>query len=207
MGWLIAFAILFLIGCIPLGANIQYSADGFHVKIILGVIRVTVFPIPKWLKRSKKADSKSEKPVDHEKAAKKTDEKPKASGGKLSDFMPFVRLGLELLNTFRKKLRINHLYLKLILAGDDPCDLAINYGRAWAAAGNLISAMERAFVIKKRNVEVGCDFTADQVCISADIDLTITVGRVLAIGFVYGIKAIKEFLSFKKKREKAVQVQ
>lgn len=204
MGWLITFAILFLIAWIPLGVGIRYDAEGFCAKVILGAARITVFPVPRWMKRSKKKDDKPEKP-----AKKKTEKKEKStnSGGSLLDFMPFVKLGLDFLNTFRKKLRINRLILNLTLASDDPCDLAVNYGRTWAAAGNLVSALERVFAIKKREVEVGCDFTADSTTVCADIALTITVGRLLAMGFVYGLKAFKEYKSFKKKREKAVQTQ
>ena len=49
-----------------------------------------------------------------------------------------------------------------MLGGGDPCDLAINYGKAWAALGNLWSRLEQFFVIKKRDVEIQCDFEASQ---------------------------------------------
>ena len=64
-------------------------------------------------------------------------------GGPVTDFLPLVQTALDLLNAFRKKLRINHLYLKLIMASDDPCDLVVNYGKANAAMGNLLPLLER----------------------------------------------------------------
>ena len=91
------------------------------------------------------------------------------------------------------------------MAGGDPCDLAINYGKAWAAVGNLMPALERWFVIKKRNVEVECDFTASQTLVTARLDISITLGRLLSLAAVYGIRALKEFLNFKKKRKGGAQ--
>ena len=101
---------------------------------------------------------------------------------------------------FRRKLRLNHLQLKLIMAGDDPCDLAVNYGRVWAALGNLMPQLERLFVIKKRDVEAECDFTASETKVIARVDVTITLGRLLTLCAVYGIRALKEFLAMKKRK-------
>ena len=95
--------------------------------------------------------------------------------------------------------------LKLILAGDDPCDLAENYGKAWAALGNLMPQLERLFVIMKRNLEVECDFTASETLVTARLDLSITLGRLLKLVAVYGVRGLKEFLNFKKKRKGGAQ--
>ncbi len=115
--------------------------------------------------------------------------------------MPLVRTGLDFLNQFRRKLRVNNLQLKLILAGDDPCDLAVNYGRAWAALGNLLPLLEKAFVIKKRDCEVECDFTADETLVTAQMDVTIRLGQMLSMAAIYGIRMIKDLLVLKKKRK------
>ena len=96
---------------------------------------------------------------------------------------------------------MNRLELKLVMAADDPCDLAVNYGRTWAAVGNLFPLLERIFVIKRRNVEVECDFTATQTLITARMDLTITLGRILSLGVRYGIRALREYLQIMKLRK------
>ena len=106
-----------------------------------------------------------------------------------------------MLGAFRRKLRVNVLELKLIMAGNDPCDLAVNYGKAWAALGNLLPRLERVLVIKKRDLEVECDFTSNETLVTARLDLTITLGRLLALGVVYGIRALITFLKIKKKRK------
>ena len=84
------------------------------------------------------------------------------------------------------------------MAGDDPADLAQNYGRAWAALGNLMPLIDRAFVIKKRNLDIRCDFCGEETTVSFAVDLTITVGRIVSLLVVYGIRMLKQFLSLKK---------
>jgi hypothetical protein len=93
------------------------------------------------------------------------------------------------------------LELKLILAGDDPCDLATNYGRAWAALGNLWPKLEEWFEIRKREVEIECDFTAGETLVIARVDLSITLGRLISLAVVYAVRALKEFLNIKNKRK------
>ena len=131
----------------------------------------------------------------------KPKEEKKEKGGSLLDFLPLVRVGLDLLNDFRWKLRLNRLELKLILAANDPADLGLNYGRAWAAVGNLVPMLERSFVIKKKDIEVECDFTTSETLVIARLDLTITLGRLLALVAVYGVRGLREFMNLKNKRK------
>ena len=112
-----------------------------------------------------------------------------------------MKVGLALLNDFRRKLRVDNLRLKLVLGGGDPCDLAVNYGKTWAAVGNLLPNLERVLVIRNRELNVECDFTADATLVTFGIDITITLGRLIALAVVYGLRAVKEFLSISKKRK------
>jgi hypothetical protein len=201
MGWLITLGILVILAWLPLGATVRYNDQGVALKVIAGPVRIPI--LPKKKAQEKKKPKKEEKPKKKQPVAKKT-EAPKPQdekGGPVTDFLPLVQTALDLLNAFRKKLRINHLYLKLIMASDDPCDLAVNYGKANAAMGNLLPLLERCFVIKKRDIEIECDFESDKTVIIARADLTITLGRLLGILIWYGVKALKQFLSIQNKRK------
>jgi hypothetical protein len=202
MGWLITLVILVVLAWIPLGATIRYNTDGLSLKIIAGPIRLTVLPKKNKEEKSKKKpkDNSAPKKV---KASSTQPATPKQEekGGPITDFLPLVNTALDLLNAFSKKLRIDRLELKLIMAADDPCDLAVNYGRAWAAVGNLFPRLERWLVIKKRDVEVECDFEASQTVVIAHVDLTITLGRLLGILIWYGVRALKQFISINNKRK------
>lgn len=205
MGWLIAFMIVFLLAILPLGASVKYNSDGPMVRIIAGPVRVKVFPVKKKEKKEKKPKEKKqkkEKPkTDGQQTMEKPKEEKKEKGGSLLDFLPLVRVGLDLLNDFHWKLRLNRLELKLILAANDPADLGLNYGRAWAAVGNLVPMLERSFVIKKKDIEVECDFTTSETLVIARLDLTITLGRLLALVTVYGVRGLREFMNLKNKRK------
>ena len=209
MGWLIALAVLVLLAALPLGVSVKYDSGGPLVRLLAGPGKLTLYPRPKKKpKPEKKAPEKPAKPEKPKQEEPKPPQppkdeapKPKEKGGRALDFLPLVKTALDLLGDFRRKLRVKDLELKLILAGNDPCDLAVNYGRANAAMGNLLPQLERLFVIKKRDIQVACDFTASETLVIARLDVTITLGRLLSLGVRYGLRALKEFLTIKKKRK------
>ena len=205
MGWLITLGILVLLAILPLGAAVRYNSEGFSLKVIVGPVRIPVLPGKKKDPEQKKKKKEAKKVKKTKKASsqpKKKEEKPKKEkGGPITDFLPIVKTALQLLNEFRKKLRIKRLKLKMIMAGDDPCDLAVNYGRANAAMGNLLPQLERCFVIKKRDIQVECDFESSQTLIIAHADVTITLGWLLGIVVFYGVRALKQYLQIKNKRK------
>ena len=207
MGVLFSAVVLLALAVIPLGVRIRYNDAGFLLRVIAGPVRITVFPRkkkPKKQKTKQKKQKAGKRPEstdsgDTPPQAPKPVPEPKEKGGSLTRFLPLVKLGLKFLGDFRRKLRVDNLFLRLILAGDDPCDLAVNYGRAWAAVGNLMPQLERLFVIKKRDIQVECDFTAEEISVIAHVDITITLGRLLTLAVVYGICVLFEFLSMKRK--------
>ena len=200
IGWLIALAIIVLLAVLPLGVSAIYDTGGPKVRLILGPYKLILFPKDK---KEKIAKEKQPKPKGTKKTkTKQTPEKKETNGGNISDFFPLVDALLDFLGDFFcRKLRVNRLDLNLVLAGEDPCDLAVNYGRAWAALGNLVPVLERFFVIKKRDMQVQCDFTAEKTVIYARLDLSITVGRLLSLGVRYGIRVLREFIRITKLRK------
>ena len=200
MGWLIALGILILLGSVPLGVFVRYDSGGPLVRIVAGVLRFTVIPLPKKKKKVPK-EKKEPSPAEEKKTPPKPAEEPEKKGGSLRDFYPLIQVGERFLNQFRRKLRVDDLVLKLTLGGDDPCDLALNYGRAWAALGNLVPELERFFHIRRRNFEVQCDFTSEETLIEAQAKLTMPLRQLVELGIVYGYLFIKELLFLKKKRK------
>lgn len=211
MGGWITLGVLALLAILPLGVRIRYDAQGPLVKLIVGPMKLTVYPRPKKEKKSPKkeiaksasADVQPEEPLlpDPPQPPPVPKKEKKPSGGSLTDFLPFIKLGLDFLGDFRRKLRVNHLYLRLVLASSDPCDLAVNYGKTWTAVGNLMPVLDRWFVIKKRDVEVECDFTASETKVIARMDITMTLGRLLTLVAVYACRGLKEFIQFRNIRK------
>ena len=209
MGWLIALGILTALAILPLGVSAQYDSGGALVRLILGPVKLILYPRPhsppkkeKKPKEKKQEEKTSEKETQEASApVKKKEASGDPQGGDWKDCRPRFRVAMDFLGNFRRKLRVRDLEMKLILAGDDPCDLAVNYGRAWAALGNLMPKLERFLVIRKRNLEVECDFTSEKTLVFVRLELTITLGRLLGLAVVYGIRGLREYLKISKKRK------
>jgi hypothetical protein len=202
MGWFWFLAVVVLLAILPLGAKVIYGDSGLFLWVIAGPLRLRILPKKeKSEKEEKKEKTKKKKEKSKEKPAETQPKSGEKTGGSITDFLPLVHTALELLGSFRRKLRVNHLELILTMAGGDPADLAVNYGRAWGALGGLLPLMEQCFVIKKRNLDVRCDFTAAQTTVYARLDITITLGRLLALVFVYGFKALRQYLTIMNKRK------
>lgn len=206
MGWCIAIGVVLLLAFLPLGVRVRYDGDGARAILLAGPVRLALYPKkPASQKKKTKTETKSETempptpaPVSEAGNAQPAEEKP---GGSWRDFLPLVKLALKFLGDLRRKLRIDRLDCRLVLAGEDPCDLAQTYGRAWAAVGNLLAAMEKTFRIQKRDVEVLCDFQATETKITFRADVSICLGRLLALVVRYGIRALKEYLTLRKIRK------
>lgn len=194
MGWLVALGLLLLLAVIPVGISLIYDEDGLFLSLLVGAVQIKLFPKSKV----KKPEKQKKKRIPKSNAAGIRQPAAKKKGGKLSDFLPLIDVIVQLLGSFCRKIRVKQLDLNLVLAADDPCDLAVHYGKAWAAAGNLLPLLEQVFVIKKRNVQVQCDFVADTTLLTARLDLTITVGRAIGLAAKYGVLALREYLKLKK---------
>ena len=190
IGWGILVGVLLLIWFFPLGISGSYNEEGPKAYWLIGPAKIQLYP------------AKKKKPASQDKNKKKQVSKTdKKKGGSYSDFIPLIKMIVTFLEEFRNKLRIKYLEMKLVMAGSDPCDLAIHYGEAWAAVGYLLPLLESVFVIKKHKVEVECDFTTEKTLLSARVDLVITFGRILSLGTVHGIRILKEYFRIIKLRK------
>lgn len=161
----------------PIRYVAKYDELGARAWLWLGFIKLQVYP-EKLGKKEKSPDKHFEKIKGEE------------SDDTISAFFSLIKSLLDLLMELRERLSVKKLEFKLILAGSDPADLAVNYGRAWAALGNLMPHLERLLRIKKRDLEVECDFTAPKTTLYAYADLRIPLGK--AIYVLYKYTKIKE---------------
>ena len=197
MGWIIALGIVTGLAILPIGIRAAYDHRGPLVLLLIGPASFRLYPKAKADKIVLSKETKA-----HKKGASKADNK----GGSIKEFSPMVQTLLNLLIDFKHRLRINNLNFKLILAGDDPCDLALNYAKAWTAIGNLMPRLETVFTIKKRNIEVECDFTAAASVVIAGADLTITLGRLIQLVLRHGFKGLRQYREILNNRKGGVSV-
>ena len=228
MIWWILLGILALILLLPLGVRINYDEDGAVVSVLIRPFHIQVFPVKKKEKPNKKNKEPTEEPKQEQPAEEPKTEAPQSTatviddddeeeepeptaekkGGSITDFLPLVELALKFVGEFiGKTLHIDVLYLKLTMAGGDPADLAINYGRTWAALGNLWPHLDKMFTIKKRDIQLQCDFEGSQTLVNARVEITVTLARLLGLVFHYGFRIGVRFLKIMFARNKAAKAE
>ena len=195
IGFLIALAVVCLFGFLPIGVRLSYDEAGGFVWLKLGFIKIKLYP-----QAEKEQKSKSNK----KSGSKGKNSDGKSKGSNLSEFLPIARIVFDFLSDFRRRLWVQNFYLRLTLAEDDPCDLAVHYGEAWAALGNLLPLLERYVKIKNRDLRIDCDFSAEKTRVIAQADILISLGRFLAIALRHGVRGFKKYQLLSKKI-KAVQ--
>lgn len=201
MTLLVIFAVLVLIGCIPVGVDVRYNAEGVFLAAKLGPFRLQLLP-QKPKKKPKKRKQQKKQPEKAPAKAEPQEKKPNPllSGG-VDGLMQLLDLAFDTLGDLRRKLRVNELTLRVHIGGaDDPAKAAMGYGRAWAAIGVITPALERLFVIKKRDIQPALDYTISNTQVDAHLVTTITIGRSLALALRAGIR----FLKILNERKKAV---
>ena len=201
MTLLVILAVLVLIGCIPVGVDARYNADGVFLAAKLGPFRLQLLPQkpkkkPKKRKQQQKQPEKA--PASSEPQEKKSN--PLLSGG-VDGMLQLLDLAFDTLGDLRRKLRVNELTLHVLIGGaENPAKAAMGYGRAWAAIGAITPSLERLFVIKKRDILPALDYTISNTQVDAHLVTTITIGRSLALAVHAGIR----FLKLLNERKKAV---
>lgn len=194
--------ILCLLMQVRLGGGAEYSAEGFRAWVRLGAFKLQVFP---WKKKPKK-----EKPPKQEKTKKPKQKKQPAEpepasqnlGGALDYVQAFLPIGLEALGGFAKKIQVDKLDLELTAGAPDPADAAMVYGQANAALAAVWETLTRALPIKDGRARTAVDFDAQSTTLYGTAALSMKLGQLLGLGLYTGIKALRAFLSVRRKNKK-----
>lgn len=179
MWWIIPVTVVLVItglAFLPVGLRVIYDQNGLTAKLLIWFFpyKLNLTEINEnSLERRRKTRQKMAENPNYQPRILKPD-------GSLREFVPLLDLYLQLLFNKKYKLRVKLLELKLTMANDDPFDLAMNFGKAWAIINGLLPQLERIFNIKKRKLDVGCDFLAEETMIYARADLMIPLCRLIA---------------------------
>lgn len=195
--WILLILLLLLIGLmlLPVGVDAEYNPEGFFLRVKAGPVRLTI--LPKKPKKPKKP--KTEKP-EKEKKPKKQKKKPRIT---LDLIFTLVRLALEAVSTFRKKLKVELFRLWLLVATKDPYQTATLYGYLSAALEGLYPFAARALDIRERDVRLNADFTEETMGVEGRLILTIRIGQILGIGLVFVWKLLVWYLKQNSEHKRA----
>lgn len=184
--FLVLAALLTLVIILPVGIRIRYGQEGLKLWYAIGPVRLLHRPKDKEKQQKDKNDKLTLRTVlgNPNKADQKDD-------SALGNFWAELKIILDLFGYLRPKLRIKCFVLKLHLAGITPATMAIEYGCAWAAIGGLLPILEESFILKKRELDVDCDFSGEKTTLDAKLDISIGLGRLLWCLARYSLSTLK----------------
>lgn len=218
---LIIAAVLFLIGCIPVGVIFRYHEE-IELKLQILFIKIGILPkkpLPRRkrekveAKKAKKAAQKAEAKEKKKKKqqaesliAKPEPEKPrprKPLRDKIEELIPWAKLGARFVGEFfHRKLTVTRLHIRAALAGGDPARTAETVGRAWEAIGVAVPILEQAFRIKEKKIAVWPDFTAKKTDLEAELRVRLRIGGVVLLVLKYACKALAQLIRSKRAAKK-----
>ena len=195
--------VLFFIGRIRMGASVKYSVSGLVVKIKAGLFWLQIVP------RKKDAKAKKEKQEQKKQSTEEmADTAPKRKWKDTLDLaMRFVPLIGDAAGKLKRKIRIDRLFLHVVWGASDPASAAMGFGAGNAAMGILWPVFEHNFNVKTHDLRVDVDFEREKPAFDADAQVTLTIGQILSLAIILGVKVLKIFLGYRRERkeEKAVQ--
>ncbi|MCI8422312.1 MAG: hypothetical protein HFF50_02100 [Lawsonibacter sp.] len=202
--------VLFLLGQIRVGGQVEYSQAGLTAWIRLGAVFLQVFPW-KWKKKERPPKEKK-KPQTPKKTKPPTAEPPtlvQRAGGGLEYAQALLPILLKAAGCFYRKLQMDVLELELIVGAEDPMDAALLYGRAAAVLGALWYPLVGAFHVKDGRARTAVDFQTSEMTIYAKASLSLKIWQVLWLGMFFGIRtlwaalAVRRGQKIKQKQRKA----
>ncbi len=189
---LIVLAVLWLLSLIRLGGRVRYGAEGLFVFLLLGPVKLRLFPAKEesggeWKPKPKKEKRKKKKPNLAEQHKKEPKE---GQPGTLSRLMQLLPVAGQACGALKRKIRIDDLELQLIWGGSDPAAIALGYGQANAALGMIWPILDNNFKVKRHSFQVGLDYGRAQPGVELTAALTLTVGQIVTLGVHYGVKVL-----------------
>jgi len=185
----------FLIGQIRVGAMMEYDENGFAVKLKVAAFWFALYPRPEKDKKPRRKKAKKEKPKSKEAAG---EPEPKKKGGALGLILELVPEAVEAVGVLFRKIGMDILVLHLTWAAEDPASAAMGYGAANAVMGAIYHPLDRAFRIKKSDIDISVDFEQKKPSIYAKAALAITLGQIVTLVIHYGYKALRIWMKRRK---------
>lgn len=199
---LILALVLFLVSRIRLGGIAEFKEAVFSLRIIVGPLRIKLFPREKK-QGTGKEDKRPKKKKEKEQAGKGDKGGEKPAKRKLPPVGDLIRIALEALGQLKRKIRLDDVTIHLTWASEDPADTATGFGKANALLGMIWPLIANNFNVKKHDLGVSVDFERTKPDIYARGSLTMTIGQLVSFGVRFGVK----FLVLWSRSGKAAQKQ
>ena len=212
VGKIILCVILLLLAVVlftPIRVRGAYDRGDITATLRVGPLKILLYPRPEKpeveKKKAKKAKKAKKSAADETSEEAQTKPKKKFSINfdqilySLEKLPPI--LGKALKRTGRR-IRFAPLKVHLLVAGGDPADTALLYGKLEAVLAGGLPVLHRLVRIKDQDIRLFLDFTEENMDCIADVGIAIRLWDLLVIGVCAGASALKWFIGFRKLADK-----
>lgn len=175
---LLIAGVLVLLSLLPVGARVEYSAEGLQVRLKLGAVFVSVFPMKS---RKKKVKKPPKEPGENAPAGKKR-------GGDLALFKECLPLVADAAGGLKEKLTIELLRIDLLWSDPDPAACALGFGAANAAAGMIWPLIAQNFHVKEHRIRTAVDFEAGKPAVSLLAQMSLRLGQLIVFSLRLAVR-------------------
>lgn len=224
LGGLLLFllVLLLLVLLLPARVRVMLRQEKFFLWVGLGPFQLRLLP---WKEKKPKKQKKSEKPEEAKpqnrepppspppqaerpgeaarpapQIRKEKESTPVFGGMEKLDIpyiMDLIHLGLSAMGQFRRVLRVDRFLLDCAIATGDAAKTAMAYGAAAAGAGMFLPLLEENLRVRKKDIQVICDFEGTESKIFLEVQVSALVFQLLIIG----IKVLRGFLRLRKQHD------
>ena len=208
-GWIILGVILLLIVLLclaPVGVYIRYDAE-LLLRLRIGPISMTILPKKEKPSKTVKKDRKgkaaqsetAEGASESDAPSEKKTKFPKPNKAQIIySLRTLPGILKKALSRTRRAILISPLYVKVVFAGDDPADIAENYGKAQALVSALFPELKKLVRIKKARIALSANYENEQMELYAEAGLRLRFGTILIIAFSAAFSMLRWFLGYRK---------
>lgn len=199
-------AVIVVVLIVPFGVHLVYIGGEFALDARLLCFNIGIIPGKERQGKKKERERREKKPPKSQKAEGEPEAEGQQKGLPLGltreDIPPLIKLLCSTLDRFRRKFTVNRLMIHFVAAAEDPYDAAMMYGWANAAAGVMAGLSERGWDIRRRDIQTAVDFESTEMAVDAELTVTISLGRILAV-LVFAAWGFLKIKRASKKREGA----
>lgn len=205
---LILLLLILLIFFVPYGVDAGYEQGVAFVRVKAGPLRFTLWPKkpkakkkkPRKEKKKKASKDKDDKPASGE--AQGTDETITVKKKKEFDLdfiLALIKMGAHALRRLLRSFSIDLLRVHYTVAGRDPYNVAMQYGRLCAAVEELPALCGNKVRVRKKDIVLASDFLETSPTIEARIVLSLQLYKIVHLAVVF----LVEYLVWKTKDRRA----
>lgn len=173
--WIIAFIVVLLF--LPTHIVVRHTDETEIYIRLFFFLRINILKSGKWI--GKKQEKKSE-PTE-KKAKEKQPKKKQSLSQKLESLKAGVRIVLQSLNQFCKYFKMYRCKVFIVSAGEDPADVAIEYGAANALAFSIVEMLDQQMKIKNRDIQIYYDYNKSKTVFEFDFRFSVVLLKFLFV--------------------------